>query len=426
MRAHGLLRGLVQLARRLSKADPGSIAIKFAVSFPALALFTIGAIDLTRVQASHVRLQGIADAAALTAAPSLALATEGVVARQRAEAYVEAMMAQWEDAPAYEGAYDIVGPAGERAIRVRLSANRPSFFVNMMPPGGWDFVAEATASPANIVPLCVLSTAPNGDQGIRLQDSARLIAPACLIHSNRNIQAHGISSILAASVQAVRRVQGGGTVSPSALVGAAPIADPLATLDLRREEKINRVCSNAEKRQSVVVSSGTHRVAPGRHCGGIEASGTARIILEPGDHFFVTSRLEMSDDARLEGTDVAAIFDAQSRLEFSGRARVSLDGRQSGPYGGIVLAATRNNTQTFTISSDNVESLLGVVYFPEARFQISGASDVARESDWTVIVAKQFHMTSAASVFVNANYEGSVVPVPAGVGPQGGAVRLTE
>ena len=101
-------------------------------------------------------------------------------------------------------------------------------------------------------------------------------------------------------------------------------------------------------------------------------------------------------------------FDKTSKFEFIDSALVRLSGRRTGEYTGIVMGATRDNTQDFIISSDNVESLLGVIYVPNALLLVEGRADVARESAWTVI------------------YNASNVPVPAGVGPRTGGSRLVQ
>jgi hypothetical protein len=90
------------------------------------------------------------------------------------------------------------------------------------------------------------------------------------------------------------------------------------------------------------------------------------------------------------------------------------------------MGGTRANTQDFVISADNVESLLGVLYVPNARLIVEGHSDIARDSAWTVIVAKEVQLRGSPSLFINANYDASNVPVPAGVGPRAGGVRLIE
>ena len=359
----GPIVALRSFARRFGRARDGSIALKFALLGPAVLLVGVGAIDLLAVNAASTRLQAVADAGALAGAPSLALATDGAEARERAEAFIDAQMEDWADAPAYTASYEIVDRMGQRALRVLLHGHRPSFFASMLPPGGWNFNAEAVASSVGLVPLCVLVTGKTGNRLLLVQDSSRMNAPACLVHSNRDILVQG-GLIDAASVQAVTTA--GGMISPSPSTGAASIDDPFANLDLDRTEGLAILCTVAELLNRVKVSSGVHTVPPGRHCGGIEASGDARIVLSPGEHFFLKGSLVIKEHARLEGDDVVLFFDSASSFDFTDDAMVALDGRKSGPYAGLVMGSTRQNQQKFIISADNVESLQGVMYVPSA------------------------------------------------------------
>ena len=134
----------------------------------------------------------------------------------------------------------------------------------------------------------------------------------------------------------------------------------------------------------------------------------------------------IDEDARLEGQDVVAFFDQASRFQFKAGARVTLDGRKTGPFAGMVLGAMRDNRQDFVVSADHVESLLGVIYVPSARLIVEGSTEVARDSAWTVIVAREVQLKGAPSLFINANYEFSDVPVPEGVGPRAGDSRLVR
>jgi hypothetical protein len=420
-----VLPGLAKGFGRFMRETRGSIALKFAFVGPAVFLLGVGAIDLMAVSSAQGRLQSIADAGALAGAPALALATDGAAARERAASSVVAEMSAWPDAPEYEGAYEVVDLAGQRAIRVLLRGHRPSFFASMLPPGGWHFVGDATATSVGLVPLCVLVTGDSGARLLEVRDSSRMTAPSCMVHSNRDIDVQG-GSITAAAVQAVTSARG--TISPVANTGAAPIKDPFASLDLERQRGLgfNLVCTVAELANRVRVSSGVHYIRPGRHCGGIDARGTARIVMEPGEHFFLQGHLVIDETARLEGQDVVLFFDQASRFEFRGQARVNLDGRKSGAYAGIVMGSMRDNRQDFVISADHVESLLGVIYVPSARLIVEGDADVARDSAWTVIVAREVQLKGSPSLFINANYDASDVPVPAGVGPRAGGSRLIQ
>ena len=419
----GPIVALRSFARRFGRARDGSIALKFALLGPAVLLVGVGAIDLLAVNAASTRLQSVADAGALAGAPSLALATDGAEARERAEAFIDAQMEDWADAPTYTASYEIVDRMGQRALRVLLHGHRPSFFASMLPPGGWNFNAEAVASSVGLVPLCVLVTGKTGSRLLLVQDSSRMNAPACLVHSNRDILVQG-GLIDAASVQAVTTA--GGMISPSPSTGAASIEDPFANLDLDRTDGLAILCTVAELLNRVKVSSGVHTVPPGRHCGGVEASGDARVVLSPGEHFFLKGSLVIKENARLEGDDVVLFFDSASSFAFTDDAMVALDGRKSGPYAGLVMGSTRQNQQNFIISADNVESLLGVIYVPSAKLIVEGDAEVARDSAWTVIVAKEVQLKGSPSLFINANYDASNVPVPAGVGPRAGGVRLIQ
>lgn len=416
---------IISWARRFGRDKRGSIALKAALILPAVLMMGAGAFDLTQVQASKIRLQDIADSAALAAANDLSLATDGSNAKERARAYVASHIVEWgEQAPTVVESYEIVDVEGQRAIRVLLKGHRPSFFASLLPPGGWHFNAQSTATTMGMVPLCVLVSGDTGARLLYVTDTSKLNAPACLVHSNRDIEAVGAASVTAASIQAVTTAQG--FITPTANTGAASIEDPFTGLDLERQTGLTLLCTVGELTNRIVVTSGTHYVRPGRHCGGIDARGTARIVLEPGEHMFRQGHLVIDETARLEGRDVVAFFDAASRFEFKGQALVNLDGRKSGPYAGLVMGAMRDNRQDFIVSADHVESLLGVIYVPSARLIVEGTADIARDSAWTVIVAKQVQLRGSPSLFINANYDASDVPVPDGVGPRTGGSRLLD
>lgn len=420
MTGQGLHR-IASLLGRFMRETRGSIALKFAFVGPAIFLLGVGAIDLLAVSTAQGRLQSIADAGALAGAPSLALATDGAAARERAAAFVVGEISQWTDAPAYEATYEIVEQGGQRAIRVLLRGHRPSFFANMLPPGGWHFVGDATASSVGLVPLCVLTTGTSGSKNLNVKDSGRLAAPACMVHSNRDIVVEG-GSITGAAVQAVTSASG--SISPSPGTGAAGIDDPFSGLNLDRDRKLD--CTSKALLEPIKLSVGMRRIASGVHCGGLEISGTATVILEPGEHWFLGGHLVVKENARLEGNDVVLFFDKNSKFDFVDSALVRLSGRRTGDYTGIVMAGTRDNTQDFVISSDNVESLLGVIYVPSALLLVDGKADVARDSAWTVIVAQTLQLKGSPSLFINANYSASDVPVPNGVGPRAGGSRLVR
>lgn len=126
----------------------GSAPLKFAFVGPAVFLLAVGGMDLMAVSRSQDRLQSVADGAAAAGAQALNQAAAGTAAQTRAAAFVTAEMSRWQGAPAYEATYEIVDRAGQPTLRVVLIGHRPSFLANMLPPGGWNFVGDASAAPA--------------------------------------------------------------------------------------------------------------------------------------------------------------------------------------------------------------------------------------------------------------------------------------
>lgn len=410
---------LKRLLARLAgfpRSNRGTIAIQFALALPALALAVAGAADLVAVHAAKQRLEDIGDAAALAGAKELGLAITDKAAIERAEAFVDEQLAQWGRAPTVTQTITVEEIDGQRVLAVKLNGNRVSFFVNLLPPGGWNFEVVSHATSIGRTPLCVLGIGDAGQTVISVADSSRLSAPECMVHSNRDVVANG--AISAGAVQAVTRATG--SITPKAGVGAAMIEDPFTGLALDE----NQACGGAKS--VTVLSSGTEWLTPGVHCGGYKLKGDARLFLQPGEHWFLGGHLDLSDNAMLEGDDVVLFFDKQSKFDFTGNSVVRLDGRRTGAYAGMVVAATRGNTQRFLMSSDNVEKLLGVIYVPQATLAVDGHAEVARDSAWTVIVARWIELRGSASLVINADYDGSIVPVPDGVGPNAGGVRLIK
>lgn len=192
------------------------IALKFALAAPTLCLVVAGAIDLMAVSAARSRLQDVADAAALAGARELGLAVSDDAAMERAGVFVDDAVARWSQRPEITRQISVEEVDEQRVLVVKLHGNRVSFFVNLLPPGGWNFDVVSRATAVGRTPLCVLGIGDGGQTVIAVSDSSRLSAPHCMVHSNRDIVASG--SIAAGAVQAVTGATG--IISPKA--GVAP------------------------------------------------------------------------------------------------------------------------------------------------------------------------------------------------------------
>ncbi len=392
----------------------GGLATIAAVLLPVLIVVAGGGVDIVMVTAERQQFRTIAEGAALAGASELALASDRRVAAERARAWAETAIQEWENAPqATVNATIEELDDGERGVRVTITANRASIMGRLLPPGGWTIEVSAVAASANRTPLCILATRGDNDKIVQVRGQSSIRAPGCLIHSNQDIVVEGTASIRAGVVRAVGRISGAQGAS-----GASRITDPFGDLDLNPPR-----CSDTD---FIVYDTGTRTLPAGVHCDNIEVKGTAVLRLAPGEHWFVSSELKAEDDARIEGSDVILLFDKDGKFSFHDRALVRLDGRERGRFAGFVMAAVRNNRHDFIITSQNVESLLGVIYVPNAKLVINGRAEVARESAWTVLVAQQIKLDGNPTLFINANYDVGDVPVPTGVGPTTTETRLVQ
>lgn len=404
------------LLKRFATNTRGNVALIFAIGLPALILGALGAVDLTSVVTDRTKIQAVADFAALNAAKQLALDTSPATAMR---AKNEAQDELTEIAKRWSLTIDAQVVEDGKAVQVSITAKRPSYFHDMLPKGGWTAQASATAEIEGLTPLCVLGSGEDtgGLLGlgfgstanvISLKNTAHISADSCLVQSNNAIKVSNSAAVEAQAVQSVGDASG--SISPTPMTGAAAIDDPFASLNTN----VPSLCTDL----NVQLTTGTTTLQPGVHCGVISVLNDATLILAPGEHYFFASTLTLANNSKLIGNDVVLIFDTLSLFAFTDQSDIELEGRKTGPFAGFVIATTKGNTKTFTISTTAAHKLLGVVYIPNGLLNVTGNSQVAENSAWTVIVAKALSVSGGANLVVNAGYTVSKAPpVPTGVGP---------
>jgi Flp pilus assembly protein TadG len=408
---------LRRLLDRFTRSRRGGVAVIFGIAVPVLAVIACGAVDLASVSSDKRKMQDVADAAALDGATQLSVAnTEGAATRAQQFA-----MSQLTDVVTRVAVTPNVTTAGDASsITVALHGHRSSFFGNLLPVGGWNINVQATAQPLGRMPLCVLTTASAGASAggaMTMQDQSQTTATGCLVHSNSDLAVPAPANLVSGTAEAVGSASG--QISPAPQTGAPPIPDPFANLNLN----IPATCDPLD----LLYDLGINILTPGVHCGNVTIRQNATAILLPGNHYFMKGVLSLQQNATLQGTDVVLIFDNQSYFQFQDSSQIKLQGRQSGPFAGFVIATTPSNTNTFQISSDSARLLLGTIYVPNALLSVSGGTtNVADQSAWTVIIAKGLKLAGSPNLVINSNYGGTSVPVPAGVGPATQGAKLVQ
>jgi hypothetical protein len=405
---------LREVLKRFAAERRGGVAVVTGLALPVLAVLAAGAIDMVSLRADRAKIQDTLDEAAIQAAQQMSV-TDPAALSERTRAYVEMQLAALRSRARFR-VLTRVSPDG-KSVKVSLEGRRTSFFVNLLPPGGWPLHNSSTAVPMGQVPLCVLSMGLDNANKIEMKDQSRITANGCLVHSDGDIRVTSTALLQASMVQSSGLASG--RISPQAQTGAPEIPDPFADMKIRPDA----VCTPVD----VIYNLGLVPLPPGVHCGNIKVDESATLSLLPGEHYFLSGKLELAKTAKLVGSNVVLIFDKNSDFKFGDASQVSLRGRETGRYAGFVIATSRKNDHVFEISSTAARELLGTIYIPNATLKVSGLSgSVNDQAAWTVIVAKSIQMTGGSNLVVNSDYAASDVPAPEGVGPTLKGARLVH
>jgi len=400
---------------RFRPDNRGSVITFFAFSLPVLAVVMVAASELAEVETAKTELQQAVDSAALKGAQELQLDQSSATttrAQLMADQLANPLRTRWSVQTTAQA--DI----SAASMTVTQNATRGSLFGSLLPPGGFNLSATATARSNLSTPLCVLALQAGSTQILSVQNSSQLTASGCLVQSDSDLAVGSTASVSAGAARSVGAATG--NIAPSPVTDSPSVPDPFSSLTIT----VPTTCTD----QGLVVNGGqTGTLAAGVHCGNVIATGSGVLTLGPGEHYFQHCELSATGTGGISGTNVAIILDNGSSLVFSGGATISLEGRESGPFAGFVMISDRSYTNTVSISTTSARELLGTVYLPVAALAVSGTNNtVAQSSAWTVVVAKQIQVSGSANLVINSNYSSSYVPVPSGVGPSGGGVQLTR
>jgi hypothetical protein len=272
--------------------------------------------------------------------------------------------------------------------------------------------------------LCILGLDPSKSDTIKATANAVITAPDCAVQSNSK-NASGLKvdnggSLVSSLICSSGGYSGDGSFEPTPQVDCPLLEDPLS----EREPPGVGGCDDLDRE----IKGETLSISPGVYCGGLKISGEAEVTAEPGNYVFTGGKLEVKDKSTFQGENVSLYFaDDDSVFTFDKDTTIDLTAPKDGLMAGILVYESQSVAKghNYTIKSENAKRLLGTIYLPNGKLVVDSKSDVAAESAYTVIVAKQIEI-KGANLVVNADYGGSDVPVPEGVGPNSSMVRLTR
>lgn len=393
----------------------------------AAALIIGGVVDYISLITQSQQVQSAADRAALGAAREMQISRQDDD-RLAAVARVIAM-------PSLKGLEGIEVETQRLAdgsgVEVTITTSPRTFFPGIIgmtaKPIGGQAVAEIQGSS-----VCMIGLEVKSKSTLFMQKKAAITARGCAIYSNsRNKE--GITVEGDAKVNADFICSAGGikvdkktALSPEPLTDCPTVQDPLAS----RPAPSFGSCDYTKLK---LAKGKIETLTPGVYCGGLEIEGTA--TLKEGVYVIKDGPLKVKKDGVLVGKHVGFFLTGKDALiNFEKETKIELSGPRNGPLAGLlfyedrnVLAADGSTTieldpeglpkpKEHRIRSDDARELVGTIYIPRNRLLIDGDKPIASESAYTVIVAREFVLAEGPEVVLNADYEMSGVPVPAGVG----------
>jgi Flp pilus assembly protein TadG len=401
------------MPQRLLSAQTGNMSVIMMGVMATLALIVGGVIDYASLGNEKRSLQSVADGAALAAAREMVIVKATDVRVQSiAESYVKANFKSGEAATKAE----IV--ENGRAVKVSVSADPQVYFPGPIGLNATTVHAEATAEISGGGNVCMIGLDPDAPMTLNMMNNARLTAPDCAVYSN-SFSKKSLNVANFARVNAKLTCVTGGVggakaaVTPLAIEDCPPIADPLKD---HVDPKYGLLKCDYLAPVTVV---GNVTLKPGVYCAGITVAAFGKVTLEPGIYTMNTGGLSVIANGALEGENVGFyLTGANATIMFGPNSHISLTAPKTGPLAGILFFEDRDVLlgSYHQISSNDARRLVGTMYFPKSRLKIDANNPVADRSEYTVIIARGFDLSSGPELVLKTDYDASPIPLPEGVG----------
>ncbi len=245
-----------------------------------------------------------------------------------------------------------------------------------------DFLGSTSSSLIETITQSILVLNSTANGSLTLSGNASISVPGNVIVDSSSTSAlteSGNAGIKASSIEVVGGVStsGNATLSPAAVTGIVPVANPLAYLT-------GPSTSGLTNYGSVSYTNGSHTLNPGIYTS-IQASGNASLTLNPGIYILEGGGMTVTGNASIAGSGVM-IYNTSSNypsstgryggITLSGNGSFSLTAPTSGAYAGIVLFQPSANTRAISLSGNAAAGLTGTIYAPAALTYVSGNASV--------------------------------------------------
>ena len=314
------------------------------------------------------------------------------------------------------------------SVKVELQRRRRAVFAGFVGQSPGSLTTSAVANLSGRRKICVVALDETSSQTIYLKSNSWLTAQDCDIFSNSksgsSVYSDSGIKVTASLTCSAGGFSGAGWFGGEKLSDCPPVRDPL-------EARAAPATSGCAASNLQVIDKGSassrHALDPGVYCGGLFIGGNSVVELRSGVYVMKDGPLVIDSNADVRGTHVGFYLAGERAVfQFLSNAKVWLDAPRDGALAGLLFFEDRavSANRLHEIKSNYVSNLTGTVYLPRGRLVVDATNDVAQQSAFTVIVARQILLTANPKLVVNSDYGITDVPVPKGLGPTDGPIRL--
>ncbi len=450
----------------VAKNKSGNVAMLTALMTPLVLAFAGGGVDFFRWNNERANLKQLADTLATRGAREFLLAN---ATSSQIEAVIDSVL---ESGYAQNYGFssvvsEVSTDLAEGAVTVKLTMppSQGLILTNYV-PFKLDHEITSTAVALGGMNVCVVALEDLDRGAISVTTNSKLLADECSIMSN-SISTEGVVSGGSSRIEAGMICSAGGAYgrennfAPMPTMDCPAYADPLSEraapsvgscdfIDAEYGELIDDVVGAAADTGKNLIaqaakghgggkvnklingaglSATTYTLDPGVYCGGLTVGSLANVELNPGIYIIKDGPLLVGLGGKVSGENVSFyLTGADSTFFFGPEAVLSLTAPKLGSLAGILFFEDRSAPEgrVHRILSDDARVLLGTFYLSRGVLMVASLLPVADQSAYTAIVARKLQMAGNPTLVLNADYAGTDIPVPEGVGPVGSTVFLRE
>ncbi|MEM7068685.1 MAG: TadE/TadG family type IV pilus assembly protein [Pseudomonadota bacterium] len=430
---------MIKSLKRFLKAKAGSVATVTGIMILPLLGVVAYAVDYSIMFHQRLKLQDIADSAAMASVKELSLsgANEDVIKKVARSYALDTLGDKWQISAADSDLDVKVTPSKrEGKVSVDLSYVWQPFIAHLFDDRVNPIQVSSTADLAGESLTCIIGLMQPqrlAKSSIHIDNNAVVRADNCSVFSN-SVHKYGLRADKSAQMTAETICSAGGVLtmgrkkqaqfSPKPITDCPKIDDPLEN---RRYPKYG-----ACKEKSLVVTE-DKMIKPSVYCGGLTIGGDAEVELQAGVYIIKDGPLIVKDSASLKGKGVTFFLTgADSTFDFQENTTIDLAAAETGVTAGLLFFEDRSVPHSFkfnpfnyksrskdvrihSISSNDARNLLGTLYLSKSILMIDADAPVADASAYTAIITARLWLREGPVLTLNADLTDTQVPVPNGL-----------